>query len=134
MIFLTSGNPPHKKGKKILDGNWFYDKGIVLLCHFSLAIGILLAIKWLRSVRSEKFDRVMSSAVMHWLDAISVYVYCFHGPFIAGGLSIFALRLPDLVSILLVYLATFAVATAIYIPFETMGSKIKSMTIKKTTS
>lgn len=112
-------------GKRMLDGFWLYDQLIVPVCHLSLAMGILFGIRWIRSKSPDRFDTVMSAPIVCWLDAISIYVYCFHGPFIAGELSVFRYHLPNALLIILVYLASFCAATIIYIPFETLGKRLR---------
>lgn len=114
-------------GKVFLDDLWIYNDVIVLFTHFAFAFGILKSIRWLRGINKTVFDNTMSSKPIEWIDRISVYVYCFHGAFISGSFSIFGLNMRLIPSVIMVYIASFALSTVICSLFDPLRCHISKM-------
>lgn len=106
-------------GKYLFDDLWVYNDVIVLITHFAFAFGIMKSIRWLRGIKKSIFDQTMSSAIMKWIDKISIYVYCFHDIFIAASFSLNFKLIP---SIFMVYIASFVSASIICVTFEALGT------------
>lgn len=114
-------------GKIVFDGSWLYEDVFAILCRLALAFGIIKACRWLNGALTSRFNSIMTSTIMNWLDKISVYVYCSHGLFITGGLSMLDTNIHYVALTLLVYICSFAAATIAFIVFEPLGQKIRNL-------
>lgn len=86
-----------------------------------LSAAFFIGVRWLFELFEKQMEDISSSAVMRWLDKISIYVYISHVWFIK---DIFSLKLPLIVDFLIYFSEVFVVASLLYIFGESISKKV----------
>ena len=107
--------------KGFIDGTVLYDQVIVVVSHCMLSTAFFIGVRWLFELFEKQMEDISSSAVMRWLDKISIYVYISHDWFIK---DIFGLKLPLMVDFLIYFSEVFVVASLLYILGESISKKV----------
>lgn len=112
--------------KLYFDETWYYNGLIVPLTHVIAAFSIVLFFKAVRNINNIVFDSIACKSVFHWLDSISVYVYCFHGVFITGTFSVFSFGISSAIEIVILFVCVFILSTIVAVIFESIGNYLLS--------